>query len=47
MTAVIGRSRHVTGCATLRLVGGRIQDLLYPDLRRAVGRDDYLDQPQA
>ena len=27
MTAVIGRSRHVTGYITLRLVGGRIQDL--------------------
>ena len=27
MTAVIGRSRHVTGWATLRLVGGRIPDL--------------------
>ena len=26
-TAVIGRSRHVTGWTTLRLVGGRIQDL--------------------
>ena len=27
MTAVIGRSRHVTGRTTLRLVWGRIQDL--------------------
>ena len=27
MMAVIGRSRHVTGWTTLRLVGGRIQDL--------------------
>ena len=26
-TAVIGRSRHVTGWTILRLVGGRIQDL--------------------
>ena len=27
MTAVIGRSRHVTGWTTLWVVGGRIQDL--------------------
>ena len=27
MAAVIDRSRHVTGGTTLRLVGGRIQEL--------------------
>ena len=36
MTLVIGRSRHVTGCNTLRFVGGRILDLVPIDIKPAL-----------